>query len=342
MFIGALLAALCGVLTGACFLPMRYMKKFAWENTWFVWVLSGCFILPPVIAFASVPSLFEVLREVGLRLNLIVLAVGLVAGMSGILFGRALGKVGMTLANSLSNGVSLVIGAFVPLAIQHRGALHSSVGASILAGLGLSVLGVVVCAVAGSQRGQESAYMQIDYRGGTRITAVALEGIALSIGAGLLTPMMNLGIAFADNFMKVARAHGASEVFMTFAFYVPYLGTSFVSNAIYCGYLWKKNRTLKQFREPNAIRYTLMAVAMAGIWMVGMLLYGWAMPWMHTYGPVIGWPIMLASTNLAAAVIEYFYGDWKGQSLRTLSYGLLALALSISFFAYSNWVIQKG
>jgi L-rhamnose-H+ transport protein len=154
--------------------------------------------------------------------------------------------------------------------------------------------------------------------------------------------MMNLGIAFADNFMKVARAHGASEVFMTFAFYVPYLGTSFVSNAIYCGYLWKKNRTLKQFREPNAIRYTLMAVAMAGIWMVGMLLYGWAMPWMHTYGPVIGWPIMLASTNLAAAVIEYFYGDWKGQSLRTLSYGLLALALSISFFAYSNWVIQKG
>ena len=342
MFIGALLAALSGVLTGACFLPMRYMKKFAWENTWFVWALSGCFILPPVIACVTVPSLLEVLREVGLRLNLIVLAVGLVAGASGILFGRALGKVGMTLANSLANGVSQVIGSFVPLAIQHRGVLHSSVGASILAGLGLAVLGVVVCAVAGSQRQGESAYMQIDYRGRTRISAVALEGIALSIAAGLLTPLMNLGIAFADNYMKVARAHGASEAFMTLAFYVPYLGASFVCNAIYCAYLWKKNRTSKQFRAPHGIRYTLMAVAMAGIWMVGMLLYGWAMPWMHTYGPVIGWPIMLASTNLAAAVIEYFYGDWKGRSLRTLSYGLLALSLSISLLAYSNWVIQKS
>jgi L-rhamnose-H+ transport protein len=342
MLIGALLAALSGVLTGAAFLPMRYMKKFAWENTWFVWALAGCFIMPPLIACVTIPSLLVVLREVGLRLNLIVLGVGLVAGTSGILFGRSLGKVGMTLANSLSNGVSLVIGSFVPLVIQHRGVLHSSVGASILAGLGLSVLGVVVCAVAGSQRGQESAYMQIDYHGGTRITAVALEGIALSIAAGLLTPFMNFGVAFADDYMKVARAHGASEAFMTLAFYVPYLGASFVSNAIYCGYLWKKNHTAKQFREPNGVRFTLMAVVMAGIWIVGMLLYGWAMPWMHTFGPVIGWPIMLASCNLGVAVIEYFYGDWTGKSLRTLTYGLIALSGSISLLAYSNWVLTKS
>ncbi len=341
MLIGILLAVLSGVLTGVCFLPMRYMKKFAWENTWFVWVLSGCFILPPVIGYLTIPSLNGVFREVGPRPVLIVLAVGLVAGTSGILFGRALGKVGMTLANSLSNGVSLVIGSFVPLVMQHHGVLHSRLGLFIAGGLGLAVLGVVVCAVAGSQREDESAYMQIDY-GNVTSAAIALQGIALSIAAGLLTPLQNLGIAFSDNFMKAAQDHGASEVFMTFAFYIPYLGTSFVSNAIYCAGLWKKNHTLKQFREPHAGKYCLMAVGMAVVWMVGMLLYGWAMPWMGGYGPVVGWPVMLTSTSLGAAVVEYFYGDWKGQALHTLSYGLLALTLSIGCFAYLNSIMRVG
>jgi len=93
MFAGILLALLSGVLLGICFLPMRYMKQFAW-----------------------------------------------------------------------------------------------------VLGLGLSVVGVAVCAVAGSQRDYDSAYMQIDYHAGTRMTVVTLQGIALSIDSGLLTPLQNLGI----------------------------------------------------------------------------------------------------------------------------------------------------
>ena len=70
MFIGMLLAVLSGVCLGVCFLPMRYMTKFAWENTWFVWVISGCLIFPPIIAYLTIPSLFQVLEQVGLRLKL--------------------------------------------------------------------------------------------------------------------------------------------------------------------------------------------------------------------------------------------------------------------------------
>lgn len=341
MFIGMLLAVLSGVFLGVCFLPMRYMTKFAWENTWFVWVLSGCLVFPPIIAYLTIPSLFQVLEQVGLRLNLIMLGVGLVAGMSGICIGRAIGMVGLTLTNSLTNGVALTVGAFVPLLIQHKEALHGEVGISLVIGLGLGALGVVILAIAGSKRKQESAYMKIDYKGGTRMMAIALTGIALSITAGLLTPLQNIGIAFGGQFMKVAQAHGASEAFMTFAFYVPYLGTSFVSNGVYCAHLWKKNGTLKQFRAPGGLRFTAMAAGMAVVWIFGMMFYGWAMPYLKTYGPVIGWPVMLASMNLASGTVEYCYGDWKGEALRIMSYGLLALTLSIAMFAFSNLLIQK-
>lgn len=341
MYIGMLLAISSGVLLGVCFLPMRYMTKFAWENTWFVWVLSGCVIFPPVIAFLAIPSFLEVLEQVGFRLNLIMLAVGLVAGISGICIGRAIGMVGIALANSLCNGMALVVGAFVPLVIQHRAALHGKIGASLIAGLALGAAGVVVVAIAGSRRKMESAYMKIDYRGGSRITAVAVTGVVLSIVAGLLTPLQNIGIAFGGAFMKAAQAHGSSEVFMTFAFYVPYLATSFVSNGVYCAHLWKKNDTFKQFKVPQNMRYAAMAVGMAVVWIIALLLYGWAMPWMKTYGPVIGWPVALASNCLASAAVEYLYGDWRGKDLRTLSYGLLVLMCSIGMFTYSNLLIQK-
>src|SRR6185503_4397070 len=104
MFTGILLAVLSGVFWGVCFLPMRYMKRFAWENTWFIWALTGCVLFPPLIAWLTIPSLFRVLSEVGLRLNLIVLGMGLIAGTSGICIGLALSRVGMTITNSLSNG----------------------------------------------------------------------------------------------------------------------------------------------------------------------------------------------------------------------------------------------
>lgn len=340
MFTGIILALLSGVCLGTCFLPMRYMKQFAWENTWFIWCLFALIIFPPIIAFLTIPDILGVLKEVGWRLNLIILGVGLVAGTSGILFGVGLSRVGMTLANSLSNGVSLVLGSFVPLVIQHRNEVTGKIGITLIIGLLLSLIGVIICAVAGAQQTGDSAYSEVDYKSRSR-TFIALQGVGLCIAAGLLTPLLNFGIAFADDYMLIARKHGASEVFMTFAFYIPYLGTSFVSNAIYCFILWKRNQTHKQFRDPSAPKFVMMAASMAVIWMVGMLFYGWAMPSMKSYGPVIGWPISLVSTSIASAIVEYLYGDWHGKAWNTLKYGLMALIISIGMFAYANLIIQN-
>ena len=73
----------CGTqrdLLGPLFPPMRYMKAFAWENTWFVWPFCGCSLFPPLIAYLTIPSLLEAFRATGLRLNCIMLGVGFVAG----------------------------------------------------------------------------------------------------------------------------------------------------------------------------------------------------------------------------------------------------------------------
>ncbi len=341
MAIGILLAALSGVFWCICFIPMRYMKEFAWENTWFVWTFFSCLLFPPVIAYLTIPSLVAVFQETGGQLNCIVLVVGLVAGTSGIFFGLGLVRVGMAVANSLANGLSLAIGSFVPLIVQHPEVFDDFVGVVLVTGLSLSIAGVCFCARAGSQSEQHSAYMDAKIQAPHLRRRMVVQGIVLSIAAGLLTPLMNLGLAFAGEFTEVARKHGSSEAFMSFALYLPYLGTSFVSNAIYCTILWKRNRSLKQFVGLGGFYFTTIAAGMAVLWTVGNILYGWAMPWMESYGPILGWPISMASTTVAATLAEYLYGDWKGNALRTLLYGIVMLMGSIILLAYTSLLLQK-
>lgn len=341
MFIGLLIAILSGSCFGVCFLPVRYMTKFAWENIWFVYSLVAVVLFPILVGWATIPGIIGLYREVGWRLNLIVLAAGLLSGAGVIMYGQALIRVGMALVNALGNGISLVLGSFIPLIIQHREAARGRLGLSLWVGLALSVAGLVICGQAAAQRDQASAYMDTEQQRDSSRTRTAVVGLLLAVGFGVIQIIMNLGLAFADDYMKIAKAHGTLDMFTADAFYIPSLVPSIVTSTLYFAYLWRKNRTLTQFRGPDLSRYCLWCLLIAIIWFLGMLLYGWAMTWMRSYGPVIGWPVFMAAITLSSVVVEYFYGDWRGRALRTLNLGLGALTVSIGVFAYANWLIQK-
>jgi hypothetical protein len=227
------------------------------------------------------------------------------------------------------------------LIIQHHEAIEGRIGVSLLAGFVLSVIGVVVCARAGALREEPSAYMGHHSHDRRAHRRIAIEGIVLSILAGLLMPLVNLGLAFGDDFMQVARDHGASEAFVSFAVYVPFFAATAVSTAVYCGFQWRRNQSYRQFREPHSLRLLTIAALIAALWMGGNTLYGWALPWMQTYGPILAWPICLASCSIAAALVECFYGDWKGKALYALAAGLGILIVSIATFGYSSLLIQE-
>jgi len=104
--IGLLLAIVSGACFGVCFLPVRYMNKFAWENIWFVYSLFGVVIFPILLGCLTIPSIVHLYREVDWRINLIVVAAGLLSGAGVIMYGQSLIRIGMALVNALSNGVS--------------------------------------------------------------------------------------------------------------------------------------------------------------------------------------------------------------------------------------------
>jgi len=343
MYTGALLSVLGGACMGVCFLPMRHMKEAAWENTWFIWALFFLVVFPPIISFLAVPATAAVLSEVKGSTHLWVLAGGLVGGTSGILMGQGLRRIGMTLMNAIMNGVALIGGSLVPALISHRQALKGGMGLSLLAGLVLSTAGVVVCAMAASQQTGSSAYMKAEDQKAGRRSVVALVGVALAAGAGLFQALMSITVdRFSVEYAEVASRYSTWEPVASFPYFTLYFGASFVSNAVYCAHLWRKNGSLREFRAPGAMRFVLLSVVMAVVTIGGIFLWGWSLPLMSPYGAVVGWPIFLVATNLFAAVVECGYGDWKGKALRTLILGLALQTLSMVAFGWFSKIAMGG
>lgn len=59
--IASLIAA--GITNASFTLPMKYARKWAWENTWLAWTLLALIALPLVVTLVTVPKLFTVYRS---------------------------------------------------------------------------------------------------------------------------------------------------------------------------------------------------------------------------------------------------------------------------------------
>ena len=53
---------IAGVTNASFTMPMKYARKWAWENTWLAWTVFALVGLPLAVAFVTIPSLLMVYR----------------------------------------------------------------------------------------------------------------------------------------------------------------------------------------------------------------------------------------------------------------------------------------
>ena len=56
--IGIVLVLLAGLMAGNCMLPIKFNRRWKWENTWFVFSLVSLVVLPWALALSLVTHLF--------------------------------------------------------------------------------------------------------------------------------------------------------------------------------------------------------------------------------------------------------------------------------------------
>lgn len=323
--VGLLMLFAAGAMNASFTVPMKFTRRWAWENTWLVWTVYALIILPIAVTFATVPSLGRVYGEAGDTLVAKVVVFGAGWGVAQVLLGLAVEAIGIALTFSIVLGLSAALGSVIPLVQLHRDEIFSNGGIGVLVGVALVIIGVAVLAVAGRQR--EAAVSTAPEVGKS-----FGRGLAIAVSSGILAAFMNFALAFGAPLNQLAEKAGASASWAPNAIWLLVMTAGAVPSLIYCVYLIHKNNAGPNFSASGTRSYWLLALIMALFWFVSTLMYGVASGKLGDLGPALGWPLFMSLIVIFATVLGYATGEWKrasGRPVRTMIAGVMVLVIAV-------------
>jgi len=329
---GFLLLVLAGGMNGSFTLPMKFTRRWAWENTWLAWTLFALFLLPPVVTSLTVPDLRHTYAAVNPSLVLAVAAFGGSWGISQVFFGLAVDAIGIALAFSVILGISAAVGSLVPLFRLHSEMILTWTGLGVFCGVGIVLAGVLICAKAGRKR-------EAVLGGGPVGKPSLAKGLLFATLSGLGSALVNLGLAFGGPLLSAARQAGAPAIWAPNAVWLPLMVTGGIPNLIYCAYLLKKNKNWSRYGQGGTATHWLLAALMAVFWFGSTLMYGIAAGKLGRLGVVLGWPSFMSLIVITASFWGVATGEWKGtgkQPLRIMLGGVATLVLAIFVLAMTS------
>jgi L-rhamnose-H+ transport protein len=335
--VGLLLLLVAGVTNASFTLPMKYTRRWAWENTWLAWTVFALLVLPPAVTFATIPQIGRLYGDADSSLLLTVAAFGVGWGVAQVFFGLAVNSIGIALTFSIVLGISAALGSIIPLLRLHPDKIFTSGGLGVLLGVALVIVGVIVCAAAGRRR-EAALGASPATQGGSSMG----RGLLLAIGSGLGAAMVNLGLAFGGPLLESAHNLGAAPVWAPNAVWLPLMLAGAIPNLVYCVYLLSRNRTAGSYGEEGTGAYWLYAFIMALFWFGSTSLYGISTGKLGSWGTILGWPLFMSLIVITASVLGVLTGEWKNAGKRPLRQqmgGVVVLVLAVFVLsAASRWV----
>ena len=324
---GILLVLAGGASQGSFGVPQKHVKGWSWEKTWLFYSISGMIVCPWLLVAALIPDPWGVYAAVPSNVLWRTALFGMGWGIGAVFFGLGMAYVGIALAFAIIISVVAAVGTLVPMLVLHPEQMGTPKGAFVLAGLAIVIVGVALCARAGSLK-QASA---------TQVSGKEkkfLTGLLICIVSGVMSSMMNFSYAFGDPISAEAVRRGADPGNATIAIFAVATSAGFLINAAYCLYLLVKNRswggTIPSARVMNLVYSVLMGV----LWLGGFFLYGLGATSLGELGPVLGWPILMTVMVLVANAWGLMTGEWKGAGSRALRYlaagtGIMIVAMIV-------------
>lgn len=323
--LGLGLLLLAGGMNGSFTLPMKFTRRWTWENTWLVYTLFALGLFPPLLTFATVSAVGAVYAQAGVGPVVMVALFGAGWGISQIFFGLAVEAVGIALAFSIILGIAAAVGSLIPLIRLHPEKVLTPGGIAVLLGIALVLVGIAVCAVAGRRR--EAAVGQ-----GPVATRSLGKGLLFCLISGLGSALVNFGLAFGTPLIDAARGTDTSTLWAPNAVWLPLMWAGGIPNLVYCVYLMRKNKTGDRFAVSGTASHWVLAAAMALFWFGSTVMYGAAALELGDLGTVLAWPLFMSLIVITASIWGIITGEWKGtgrQPLRIMSGGVAVLVLAV-------------
>jgi L-rhamnose-H+ transport protein len=313
-------------------LPMKFVRRWAWENTWLVFSIVSLIVIPWALALWRVHDPLALYSGIPWSVYWLPLLLGAGWGVAQVLFGLSIARLGLALGFAIIIGLGALGGTLVPLVAKNSAVLGTSRGAFILVGVVVMLSGIVVSAIGGRQR--ELAAGQV----------VGVEArnygaaLATAVFCGILAPMLNYSFAFGQDISEAAVRAGTPVTSGAYAVWPVTMTGGFVPNLVYCLYLLGRNRTWAKFRATTAGEAGL-ASAMGLLWMGSMATYGVAAVYLGALGTSAGWALFQIFNIMTASLSGILTGEWKSappSATRRLWIGLSLLAAATALIAAGN------
>jgi L-rhamnose-H+ transport protein len=324
---------LAAALQGTFVLPMTMVKQWSWEHTWATFSLLGMLVFNWIITLLLVPNIFTVYAATPARDIAVLALFGLGWGVGAVLFGLGMDRLGMALGYPIIMGLIASLGALIPLLVFFPQTLFTTKGLILLAGTALVILGIWLCAVAGSRRTSSAGKPSV------ADSNVFKVGLAIAILAGILSCLPNVGMAFGGNVISAAEASGVSRASSGNTVWALLFTLGFVANAAYCLYLMVTRKTLGQYWNRETPRNLGLSALMAVMWIGSFYLYGAGAAKLGRWGVVVGWPLFISLSIIVGNLWGLWRGEWRGapaMARRLLNQGLMVLIVAVITAALSN------
>jgi L-rhamnose-H+ transport protein len=378
--LGVLFHWLGGLASGSFYVPYRGVKIWAWETYWLVGGFFSWILAPWILALWMTSELTSVLREAPSQSLFWAYTFGVLWGLGGLTFGLTMRYLGMSLGMAVALGYTAAFGTLMPPIFRGQFAtevLGTRSGLTILAGVGICMLGIVFAGMAGVSKETEMSEAQ------KRISIKEFNlkrGLLVATFSGVMSACFAYGLAAGDPIKEMTVRYGTPALWQGLPVLVVVLLGGFTTNIIWCVVLNIRNGTGYQYftseiratrPSPNQ-RQTLENVAdapaeemaelgmddaprpskapmtsnyllsaLAGItWYFQFFFYTMGETQMGRY-KFSSWTLHMASIIIFSTLWGIALKEWKGAGTRTKTFvglSLLVLVMSTIVVGYGNYL----
>src|SRR5580704_15352410 len=131
---GLILVLLSGVMAGSALSPIKFVRKYRFENYWLIYGLTSTVVIPWALALSATPHLFGIYSQLPWKVLLLPPAFAFSWGIASMLGGLCVSRIGLSLSYALVIGMGASAGSLMPLLYFSPQTLHTAAGHSILLG----------------------------------------------------------------------------------------------------------------------------------------------------------------------------------------------------------------
>ena len=323
-----------GAMQGTFAVPLKFTRRWSWENIWLVYSTAGMLLLPWMVAFLVSPNLHAVYADASWQALVSAGVFGFGWGLGCIFCGLGVVALGIALGSSIILGLAAALGSLLPLIVLQRDRLFSRGGVLTVAGVAVMLAGIAICAAAGRERDR----LARQEASGQPARQSFLVGLLLCVASGIFSAFLNFGFAFGQEVIEIARRQGSSDLTAIYPLVALMFTAGFVGNAGYSVFLLVRNKSWGRFAQAGSAGYWPLGLLMGVLVFGGFVLYGMGAARLGALGTSAGWALFMAMMITAANAAGFLTDEWKNagtSAVRTMLRGTAVLLAAIVILGFA-------